>query len=319
MTGSFAGTPCLRDSGRMRALPDPTQFRSLTEYVDSFPMPYRRAELIELWTHHQFRRAREQKRLSRLVPGVFVSPLHEADPRVRVAAVGLWLPSAIVTGHSALAFHRAEWRDPGPLTIAVGAHDRVSPRESVRVLHRMVLPESTLMGGARVAIPGAAFVDAWTLQPPESRPDLFYRALWAGVVRPTHVRRELDLRSGVADRRRLAALVGESEAGRDSWLESFARRHVFRGRSFSDFEFQVEIETGRSRRRADMCHRATRVVVELDGRRDHERAGGLRRDRLRDAELAACGYVTLRFGFAELRDSPARCRDLVLSAVAARS
>jgi Protein of unknown function (DUF559)/Transcriptional regulator, AbiEi antitoxin len=55
-----------------------------------------------------------------------------------------------------------------------------------------------------------------------------------------------------------------------------------------------------STRRVDVLYREAMLAVELDGRSAHARLAALADDRRRDAELAALGYLTLRFARADL-------------------
>jgi len=54
------------------------------------------------------------------------------------------------------------------------------------------------------------------------------------------------------------------------------------------------------------------LIVEGDGRRWHTRRADMARDRLRDNEAVAHGYVVLRFLYEELRDNPVQVIDTIL-------
>ena len=55
-----------------------------------------------------------------------------------------------------------------------------------------------------------------------------------------------------------------------------------------------------------------RLIVEGDGRRWHTRRADMARDRLRDNEAVAHGYVVLRFLYEVLRDNPEQVIDTIL-------
>ena len=61
-----------------------------------------------------------------------------------------------------------------------------------------------------------------------------------------------------------------------------------------------------------------RLIVEGDGRRWHTRRADMVRDRLRDNEAVAHGYVVLRFGYEVLRDDPDQVIDTLLRSGRAR-
>ena len=57
-------------------------------------------------------------------------------------------------------------------------------------------------------------------------------------------------------------------------------------------------------RRRDFVFRRARVVVEIDGRQAHDRAGAFERDAVRDAEVVVNGYRPLRFTRRAVRFDP---------------
>jgi very-short-patch-repair endonuclease len=62
-----------------------------------------------------------------------------------------------------------------------------------------------------------------------------------------------------------------------------------------------------------------RVLVEVDGWHAHGHRLAFERDRARDAELAAMGYVVLRFTWRQLRESPLLVAARVAQALAHRT
>ena len=120
-------------------------------------------------------------------------------------------------------------------------------------------------------------------------------------------------------RRALRRLLADFADGATSPLEARARRDVFGGREFRDLEWQVRMRVGGRTIVAAAVHRAAMVAIELDGARFHDDDAARRADRLRDVELAAAGWVTLRFGWREVTERPKWCRERVRRVLAARS
>ena len=68
------------------------------------------------------------------------------------------------------------------------------------------------------------------------------------------------------------------------------------------------------RRRFDAVSIAWRVIFEADGRRWHARMSAFERDRRRDLEAAAHGYLTIRLTWAQLTMGRHEVIDLIRSA-----
>ncbi len=69
--------------------------------------------------------------------------------------------------------------------------------------------------------------------------------------------------------------------------------------------------------RADFAWPASRLIVEADGRSSHDRSTSFQSDRGRDADLAAAGWLTLRFTSLQL-DQPERVAATIVATVATR-
>jgi very-short-patch-repair endonuclease len=144
----------------------------------------------------------------------------------------------------------------------------------------------------------------------------------------TAVRRRLctpdDLRAAVAalprlsGRRALLDLCDLLEAGCESALEIWGYLGVFRIPGLDHGVRQKTVRVNGRRYRLDLAYEVERVAVELDGDRHHSSRADRERDRIRDAALAAIGWVTLRFSHRRLHDDVAGCRRDTLAALAAR-
>jgi very-short-patch-repair endonuclease len=68
----------------------------------------------------------------------------------------------------------------------------------------------------------------------------------------------------------------------------------------------------------DFAWAAERLIVETDGWAAHGHRAGFERDRERDAELAAAGWLVLRFTWRQLRERPMWVAGRVAQALAQR-
>ena len=65
--------------------------------------------------------------------------------------------------------------------------------------------------------------------------------------------------------------------------------------------------------RADMAYPRSRVIVELDGRRGHQQLTDQERDRIRDQEAAAAGWLTVRVTWLQLREGRDALRERIVT------
>jgi len=135
------------------------------------------------------------------------------------------------------------------------------------------------------------------------------------------VRAEL---AGVAipDRAELEQLLELLAAGCASELEIWGHLHVFTGVTgvgMPPFARQFRIRLGGSVRYVDLAHFASKTAVELDGWQFQGGREQRDRDLRRDAQLAAAGWLTVRFTAARLRGDPDGVRRQVCAIIAARS
>lgn len=123
-------------------------------------------------------------------------------------------------------------------------------------------------------------------------------------------RDELALRlspDSARDRLRLASVRG----GLGSGAESVVAQRLIR----SGLRLVAQWSPG-GLGRVDFLVAGSRVVVEVDGYEFHKGRTEFERDRLRDAELAARGYVVIRLTLAQIFDSWDECERRVRAAVA---
>ncbi|WP_144018572.1 endonuclease domain-containing protein [Demequina sp. NBRC 110051] len=202
--------------------------------------------------------------------------------------------------------------------IVVSRGDKGWPASSLSVRQLAPMRRWSSASGVRCVPPATALLDAWHRAQPGRREDILYRALWAKICTWKQLRAELDKPPRVAGRRELLALLSWFERGAHSPLEVRALRDVFVGPAFADFERQVVIEVEGRTARADMVHRQARLIVELDGAGTHGGYAATTADHQRDADLAAAGYLTLRFGWSDIVGRPEWCRQRVIQSLERR-
>jgi very-short-patch-repair endonuclease len=279
---------------------------------------FTRAELLARWPRSALDRALRDDDAVRPLPNTYCGGAHANDPVVMGEAVNLWLPCGLVTGELALHLYSPSFRAPFSAEVLVPPGRHVRAPAWVRV-HQTGLPRAWGSArGVRCVVPERALLDAWSFASPNARRPLIYEALWTGVCTWRQVAAEVRRARLVPGRRQLERTLAWFAKGATSPLEVRARRDVFAGRSFREFEWQARLAVGSRSVVADMVHRAAKVVVEFDGSQYHDVPSRWRADRARDVDLAAAGYVTIRFGWDDIVRRPDWCLDRLAKVVASR-
>ncbi|WP_291382734.1 DUF559 domain-containing protein [Demequina sp.] len=291
---------------------------SLAAYVHDNPHAFSRAQLIARWSRHQLDSSLRSGALVRLLPDVYAAATHASHPVVTGEAINLWAQRGLVTGALALHLCSADLPPPAIAHVVVPNGDRMNAPRWVKVHQTGPLQQSCAPRGVACTTPERALLDAWRYAAPRDRRNLLYEALWARVCSWRQVRREAARAPRVAGRRDLERVLGWFAVGATSPLEVRARHETFTDRRFHDFEWQVELRLGRRRATADMLHRRAMLVVEFDGDRYHSSPKDRSDDRNRDVDLAAAGYLTVRFGWDDIVRRPEWCRERVATIVEAR-
>lgn len=237
---------------------------------------------------------------------------------MRTQAVNLWFPSALVSGDAALHLYSSQL--PAPPVVDVVAPYGSSKQGPTWMRIRTCAPLRVHGSpkGMACVVAERAVVDSWRSASGLVRELKLHEALWARVAPAKAVLREARRLPRVAGRRRLELLLTRFISGATSPLEAMARSTAFADPRCSDFEWQAPVTVAGRRRVADVLHRRARVVIELDGSAYHSSSAAFQRDRERDVEFAAAGFVTLRFTFRDIKDRPGWCRDRALEVVARR-
>ena len=161
-------------------------------------------------------------------------------------------------------------------------------------------------------------IDSWPLLPlPERRPlvlDLCNR----GLVTAESLSGALAERPNVAGRRGLRQVIDLIADGCRSELEAHGVLNVFRHRSLPPGVGQYQVQLPTHRITLDRAWPEVKLAVELDGAQHHTSPADRRKDLARDRELAALGWVVLRFTYADVLRDPEGVRAKVLAVYRAR-
>ncbi len=291
---------------------------TLSSYLRDTAHAFTRAELVAAWSRVRLEHAVRDGTVVRVVPGVYCGETQRRHPVVMGEALNLWAPRALVSGTLALHLHAPALPAPRFADVVVPHGHHLRAPEWVRLSQAGPHGATYFEQGIRCVAPPRAVLDAWRHAAPRDRREILYGALWEQVCTWRELRRALERTPRVSGRRDLERVLGWFADGATSPLEVRARYSVFAGPRFADFTWQADLRVGRRTIRADMLHRAAKIVVELDGARYHSAPDAHASDRSRDVDLAAAGYVTVRLGWNDVVDRPRWCRSRVLAIVAAR-
>jgi hypothetical protein len=261
--------------------------------------------------------------LDRVFPHVYrlAGPALDDHTRLRAALLSVG-PVGALSHTTALTLHGVR-----PLDAVV----HVTVDQSVKragsptlVVHRRSSfvpgpPQCELVSRLLVTPLARAVVDAWPLLPPADRRPMLVDLARDGRVTVDEVQDALTQRPNVGGHRSLAQTLDLVAAGCESELEVLGLLHVFRHRSLPPGVSQYKVRLRGREIRLDRAWLEVKLAVELDGRRHHTSPEDRQRDLSRDAELAALGWLVLRFTYAEVRRDPEGVRRKVREAYRARA
>ncbi|MFV0632601.1 endonuclease domain-containing protein [Demequina sp.] len=292
--------------------------RALAEFLTENQHAFTRNELLRGWSRQALETAMLDGSAQRILPGVYAASVHTQLPSVRGEALNLWHPRGLVTGELALHLFAPSLAPPlrSHLLVPGGHRPRVPPWVVCVQSHGS--HAMSVAQGVSCAAPERALLDAWRYAPTHARQNLLWEALWARVCTWRQLRGELRRAPRVAGRRDLERMLVWFDTGATTPLEVRAQHETFADARFREFEWQVPVTLPVRRPMLDMLHRRTMVAVELDGDAYHATRNARDADRQRQTDLAAAGYVVLRFGWDDVTRRPAWCRERVLTTVAGR-
>lgn len=261
-------------------------------------------------------------RWQRLHPGVYY--VHGGQvpwrSRARAALVYAGAPAALALDAAAFAWGLAP-RPPTTIVVAVPATRCVLPQPGLRITRSRRWSEPELRAGLRLTGIASTVLDL-AARPLVSRDDcwtLVGSALATGKVSSPQLLGELARRGRHRWSGEIRWACGEDGAGITSALEGRTRRSVLAAHGITGFEAQVAVRDhdGAVVARRDFHHRASGVVIEVDGRAWHG-PDRFEADRARDRAAAASGLVTLRFTWRDVADHPCRTAAEVVATLRAR-
>jgi very-short-patch-repair endonuclease len=178
--------------------------------------------------------------------------------------------------------------------------------------------QCVLRRGLPVTALPRAVVDSWPLLPLDQRRPLALDLANRGLVTAEQLGEALAERPNVAGRRGLRQSIDLIADGCRSELEAHGVLNVFRHRSLPRSVGQYQVQLPNRRIRLDRAWPEVKLAVELDGAQHHTSPEDRRRDLARDRELAALGWIVLRFTYADVLRDPDGVRVKVLEVYGAR-
>ncbi|RZU34430.1 uncharacterized protein DUF559 [Blastococcus saxobsidens] len=163
-----------------------------------------------------------------------------------------------------------------------------------------------------------AIVDSWPLLPVGERRPLALDITRQGLTTVALLRDALADRPNVGGRRLLLQTLDLIDDGCQSELEAHGVLNVFRHPSLPRSTGQLPIQLRDRRVVLDRAWPEAMLAVELDGAKHHTSPEDRQRDLARDRELAALGWVVLRFTYADVIRDPEGVRARILEVYRAR-
>ena len=275
-----------------------------------------RSTILAQLPHDVLDRAVRRRELTRVLPGTYVAaPTDHALLRAAARYAGprgglshttaLWRWGMLRTLHRPLHVTVAPGRQPRGSTTVV-AHRRYGDLE---VIERDGLPVVHL---------DRALLESAPLLARDTRRWMLIKAVQQRRTTAAMLDAELLRLPKLRGRAELRALIDLLGKGCHSELELFGYAKVFSHPSLPVLESQYRVRLSTRTAYLDLADPALRVAIELAGAEFHDNPDAIERDRRRDVELAALGWVVLRFSARRLREDPAGVRREVRAVLAAR-
>lgn len=260
---------------------------------------------------HDIERLVRQRRLRQVLPRVYVD---HTGPLTR--AQREW--AALLYAEPAALCWRIGDRAGTDVHIAVDHRRKVTAQPGVRI-HRVRAFVSMLDGRRR---PALSPEDDALCMVHETTDELAVVAIVADVaaagVSGLRLRRALARHPSLRRRRFVAALIEDVVSGTHSVLEHGYLVRVQRAHGLPSLERQVPRSSRRGEERRDAEYGAFGLVIELDGRLNHDSWKAGNRDAERDLDDLAAGRAVARLRWQQVYGAPCRTADQIARALRAR-
>lgn len=268
-----------------------------------------RAQLIlGGYTPNDIRRAIRRREMQAAHRGVYVTHTGPLTWRQRAWAAVLYAEPAALCGRSVLEPKRTEDAD-GPIHVAIEHARRLDPPPGI-VVHRTVGLSRQIFAADRP--PRLKLEDNALLQAREATSEMDVIGLLTDVigrrgVTTNAVRAALKRHPRLPRRSFIGDLLADVDAGTCSVLEHAYLTRVERAHGLPTGSRQSERLTPNGREFRDVEYEAYGLVVELDGRLNHESWRAQGRDADRDLDdLALGGRLTARVRWPQVFDTQCR-------------
>jgi very-short-patch-repair endonuclease len=235
-----------------------------------------------------------------MLPGVYADAEHGDDPLVRMRAVALWDPDAVITG--ATAARVTFWPAVRVGQVGVSTRRRPSLTPGFSCARRRIPPELILdVQGLRLTHPALTALDLCATVGGDGLDE----------VLPTRAARLSDLQRAreLTRHRRGSAAVQRllDESRNEPWSAAERRLHrMLHEAGISGWTANHRVCTGSLTYYLDIAFARERLGLEVDGRRHHDDAAVFEADRWRQNWLVLAGWRIIRFTWSMLTEHPAQ-------------
>ncbi|GAA1839919.1 DUF559 domain-containing protein [Microlunatus capsulatus] len=237
-------------------------------------------------------------RLVPLLPGTYALAEQAGEPAVRLRAVCVTHPDAVLVGGAAA---RLGFWPTAPLPVVEAALPvGLRPQPGYRWQRRRIPPELVVeRGGLRWTDPALTAVELATEACAEAV-DLALRTRSATLAGMHEALRLTRHRAGNAERARVLL-----DSRDEPWSEAERRAHrLLRAAGVTGWRSNLPVVVSGRTYYLDIAFRGARLAVEIDGRLHEDDDSLFESDRWRQNALVRAGWRVLRFTWAMLRDHP---------------